>query len=169
MALPSTVVDNDPELDMDWTMVTTGIDLDPANIITWLMEPYEQVPANENTEREPRDDDINTGKTINRQENCYIGPFKFLRVEHQSVLMYTVDNGVQVWINDGDKKVLGQVKDLEEYCDEVLEQIKETWISSPAIRNNTRRAKQTHDVRPHLGHSGEEIPSSSSLTRTERP
>ena len=36
-------------------MVTTGLDLDPDNIIAWLMEPCEQASVDETTGRDPRD------------------------------------------------------------------------------------------------------------------
>ena len=87
------------------------------------------------------------GLPESRQENCYISPFKFLDVEHQLILTYTVEDGAQVWISDGDKKLLGRVKAFEEHCDEVLEQIRETWIASPMVRNTTRLDQQTHQER----------------------
>ena len=49
------VVDNTSELDTDRIMVTTGRDLDPANIIAWLMEPRDTIPDDRIT------NDINTG------------------------------------------------------------------------------------------------------------
>ena len=49
------VVENDTELDTDRIMVPTAIDLDPVNIIAWLMKPCEHAPVNENTRRDPRD------------------------------------------------------------------------------------------------------------------
>ena len=62
--------------------------------------------------------------------------------------MHSIETKAQVWICEGDKKVLGRVKAFEENRNEVLEQIKVTWIASPMVRNTTRRANQTHDKRP---------------------
>ena len=103
-----------------------------------------------------------------RQERCYIGPFKFLNVEHQLVLTYTIEAKAQVWISDGDTKVLGRVKAFEEHCDEVMEQIKVTWIASPMVRNTKRRANQTHDKRP-TSKTLRRGDSSLLLTWTKRP
>ena len=71
--------------------------------------------------------------------------------------------------SDGDKKLLGRVKAFKEHYDEVMEQIKKTWIVSPMVRNTTRQANQfmIRDTRPK--HSGGETQSSWLLTRTTRP
>ena len=103
------------------------------------------------------------------RKSATLAQFKFLNVEQQSVITYTIEAGVQVWISDGDKKLLGRVKAFKEHYDEVMEQIKKTWIVSPMVRNTTRQANQfmIRDTRPK--HSGGETQSSWLLTRTTRP
>ena len=82
------------------------------------------------------------------RKSATLAQFKFLNVEQQSVITYTIEAGAQVWISDGYKKLLGRVKAFKEHYDEVMEQIKETWIVSPMVRNTTRQANQSHDKRP---------------------
>ena len=55
------VVDDTPGSDMNPVMVTTGLDLDPDNVIGRIVEPLEQ-----------------TGVITNKQEQFFIGPFKNL-------------------------------------------------------------------------------------------
>ena len=54
---------------MNLTMVTTGLDLDPDNIIAWIVEPSEQGPV---------DKAIEPNLINNKQEEFYIGPFRIL-------------------------------------------------------------------------------------------
>ena len=90
------VIDDRPGPDM----VTTGLELDPEDIIGLIVEPLEQ-----------------TVVLTNKQEKYFIGPFK-------NLLEY-MDSNMQVLIDDGDKKVIGRVRPYEKHCDTVLKQVKE--------------------------------------------
>ena len=57
-----------------------------------------------------------------------------------------VENDTQVWISDGDKKVLGQVRPFEEHCDKVLKQVEEIWIESPMLRNDKEQCRLDLDL-----------------------
>ena len=92
------------------------------NIIAWIVEPSEQGP-----------------NLTNKQEKFYIGPFKNLTE--------FVENETQVWISDGDKKVLGRVRPFEEHCDTVLKQVEEIWIESPKVRNDKEQGRLVHEER----------------------
>ena len=67
------VIDDGPESDTNLIMVMTGPDLDPDNIIAWIVEPSEQGPV----EKAINPNLMNTSPN-NKQEGFYIGPFRIL-------------------------------------------------------------------------------------------